>query len=158
MQQNQNAEIIIKLEESFRAKPYYCSEQYPTVGYGKRIGNKNDPLPNITVTEKESLEFVRQRVSDAITKLSTAYPIAWSKCNTTRQAILISMMYQLGSTGLSNFKKMWSAIEMSNFEEASRQMLDSLWAKQTKNRALRHAKTMKDGSLDMYYTTQGTLK
>ena len=158
MQQNQNAEIIIKLEESFRAKPYYCSEQYPTVGYGKRVGNKNDPLPNITVTEKESLEFVRQRISDTIIKLSSAYPIAWSKCNTTRQAILISMMYQLGSTGLSNFKKMWSAIENSNFEEASKQMLDSLWAKQTKNRALRHAKTMKDGSLDMYYTTQGALK
>lgn len=155
MQQNTYAELIIKLEESFRAKPYYCSEQFPTVGYGERVGDKNEPLPNITRTEKESLEFVRKRIADAITRLSTMYPIAWSKCNLQRQAILISMVYQLGVTGVSNFKKMWSAIEMSNFEEASRQMLDSLWAKQTKNRALRHARTMKDGSLDMYYSSKG---
>ena len=156
MQQTTYAELIIKLEESFRSKPYYCSEQFPTVGYGERVGNKNDPLPNITRTEKESLDFVRKRIADAITRLSTMYPIAWSKCNQQRQAILISMMYQLGSTGLSNFKKMWSAIESNNFEEASKQMLDSLWAKQTKNRALRHSKTMKDGTLDMYYLSKGT--
>lgn len=155
MQQNTYAEMIIKLEEGLRLKPYYCSEQYPTIGYGKRIGNKNDPLPNITTTEKESLEFMRQRISDSIVKLSSTYPIAWSKCNQQRQAILISMVYQLGLTGVSKFKKMWSAIESNNFEEASKQMLDSLWAKQTKNRALRHAKTMKDGTLDMYYLSKG---
>lgn len=158
MQQNTYAELIIKLEESFRSKPYYCSEQFPTVGYGERVGNKNDPLPNITRTEKESLDFVRKRIADTITRLSTLQPIAWSKCNLQRQAILISMVYQLGFTGVSNFKKMWSAIESNNFEEASKQMLDSLWAKQTKNRALRHSKTMKDGSLGMYYITQGTLR
>ncbi len=156
MQENKYAEIIIKLEESFRAKPYYCSEQFPTVGYGKRVGNKNDPLPNITVTEKESLDFVRKRIDESITQLSNTYPTAWSKCNTQRQAILISMVYQLGLTGVSKFKKMWAALESSNFEEASKQMLDSLWAKQTKNRALRHAKTMKDGTLDMYYLSKGT--
>lgn len=156
MQQNTYAELIIKLEESFRSKPYYCSEQFPTVGYGERVGNKNDPLPNITRTEKESLDFVRKRIADAITRLSTMYPIAWSKCNQQRQAILISMVYQLGLTGIANFKKMWTALESNNFEEASRQMLDSLWAKQTKNRALRHSKTMKDGTLDMYYTSKGT--
>lgn len=155
MQENKYAEIVIKLEESFRAKPYYCSEQFPTVGYGKRVGNKNDPLPNITVTEKESLDFVRKRIDESIAQLSNTYPTAWSKCNMQRQAILISMVYQLGLTGVSKFKKMWAALESSNFEEASRQMLDSLWAKQTKNRALRHAKTMKDGSLDMYYSSKG---
>lgn len=156
MQQNTYAELIIKLEESFRSKPYYCSEQFPTVGYGERVGNKNDPLPNITRTEKESLDFVRKRIADTITRLSTLQPIAWSKCNLQRQAILISMVYQLGFTGVSNFKKMWAALESNNFEEASKQMLDSLWAKQTKNRALRHSKTMKDGTLDMYYLSKGT--
>lgn len=155
MQQNTYAEIIIKLEESFRAKPYYCSENFPTVGYGERVGDKNEPLPNITRTERESLEFVRKRISDTINKLSVTYPTAWYKCNEQRQAILISMTYQLGITGISKFKKMWAAIESNNFDEASRQMLDSLWAKQTKNRALRHAKTMKDGTLDMYYLSKG---
>ena len=156
--ENRFAELIIALEESFRAKPYYCSERFPTVGYGERVGDKNAPLPNITRTEKEAREFLRKRIQDSITKLSTQKPLAWSKCNQQRQAILISMVYQLGLTGVLNFKKMWAAIESENFEEASRQMLDSLWAKQTRNRALRHAKTMKDGSLDMYYVSNGVFQ
>lgn len=152
------AEVIIALEENFKSKPYYCSEQYPTVGYGERVGDKNAPLPNITRTEKEAREFLRKRIQDAINKLSTQKALAWSKCNQQRQAILVSMVYQLGFNGTLVFKKMWAAIEVGNFEEASKQMLDSLWAKQTRNRALRHAKTMKEGSLDMYYISNGVFQ
>jgi lysozyme len=156
--QNKFAEMIIAIEESFRSKPYYCSEHFPTIGYGERVGDKNAPLPNITRTEKEAREFLRKRIQESITKLSTQKPLAWSKCNEQRQAILVSMVYQQGMTGVLNFKKMWAAIEVGNFEEASKQMLDSLWAKQTPKRALRHAKTMKDGSLDMYYISAGVLQ
>lgn len=158
MVENRFAELIIALEENFRAKPYYCSENFPTVGYGERVGDKNAPLPNITRTEKEAREFLRKRIQDAINKLSTQKALAWSKCNQQRQAILVSMVYQLGFNGTLVFKKMWAAIEAGNFEEASKQMLDSLWVKQTRNRALRHAKTMKEGSLDMYYISNGVFQ
>lgn len=156
MQQNTYAELIIKLEEGYVNREYHCSEGFRTIGYGRKLSNiKFEPLGNMVAIEKEEIIFVRQRISDVITRLSTLQPIAWSKCNLQRQAILISLAYQVGIEGALKFKKMWSAIEMSNFEEASKQMLDSLWAKQTKNRALRHAKTMKDGSLDMYYSSKG---
>jgi len=31
---------MLAKEEGFRAKPYYCSENYPTIGYGEKIGDK----------------------------------------------------------------------------------------------------------------------
>ena len=39
-----DATVLLEKEEGFRAKPYLCSEGYPTVGYGQRIGAKNQPL------------------------------------------------------------------------------------------------------------------
>ncbi len=157
MQENKYAEIIIKLEEGWRQREYHCSEGFRSIGYGRKLSNvKFEPLGNTVAIEKEEIVFVRQRIADIISKLSVNKKIAWCKCNEQRQAILISLAYQVGVDGILKFKKMWTALESSNFEEASRQMLDSLWAKQTKNRALRHAKTMKNGSLDMYYLSQGT--
>jgi len=157
--ENKFAELIIKLEEGWVAKPYHCSRGYVTIGYGRKLSNtKYAPLPAIVANEKEELEFVRKRINQNITELTKAKPLAWSKCSPQRQAMLISLCYQLGLTGVLNFKKMWAAIESENFEEASKQMLDSLWAKQTRNRALRHAKTMKEGSLDMYYVSNGVFQ
>jgi lysozyme len=156
--ENKYAELIIKLEESYRQYPYYCSEKFPTVGYGERVGNKGDPLPNISRTEKEALQFLRTRIKDIVFQLSRQRPKAWNNCNEPRQAILISMVYQLGMTGVLKFNNMWAALERNDFDLASKEMLDSLWAKQTKNRALRHSKTMKDGSLDMYYLSKGTFQ
>jgi lysozyme len=153
------SEIILKLEEGYRQHPYKCTLGFNTIGYGRVVSpDKNDPLPNIVANEKEELDFLRKRIQESITKLSTQKALAWAKCNEQRQAILVSMVYQLGFNGTLVFKKMWAAIEMGNFEEASKQMLDSLWAKQTPKRASRHAKTMKDGSLDMYYISNGVFQ
>ena len=56
------------------------------------------------------------------------------------------MVFQLGPTGVSKFKKMWVALKNNppNYKEAAVQMLDSRWAKQTKNRAESLAKQMEN--------------
>ena len=138
-----------------RTHPYYCSEQCPTIGYGQRIGDKGEPLPNITTTEKEALKFLRQRISEIIVTLSSKQSKAWNNCNAQRQAILISLAYQLGIAGAMAFKKMWAAIANKDFNEAVIQMMDSKWAKQTRNRAIRQSNTMRSGSLDQYYLSNG---
>ena len=45
------------------------------------------------------------------------------------------MVYQIGEGGVSKFKNMWKALDTEDYGEASFQMLDSLWAKQTPARA-----------------------
>ena len=59
--------------------------------------------------------------------------------------ILIEMIFQLGGNGVSKFRKMWSALaeDPPNYKEASVQMLDSRWAKQTPNRAQEMSEHMK---------------
>ena len=51
--------------------------------------------------------------------------------------LIIEMIFQLGSAGVQKFRKMWEALKEDppNYKEASVQMLDSRWAKQTPNRA-----------------------
>mgnify|MGYP001449884353 CR=1 FL=1 len=60
--------------------------------------------------------------------------------------IIVEMVFQLGMGGVSKFKKMWAALQNQDYEEASVQMLDSKWAKQTPNRAQDLAAIMKSVS------------
>ena len=59
--------------------------------------------------------------------------------------IIIEMIFQLGGNGVSKFRKMWQALQQDppDYAEASVQMLDSRWAKQTPNRANEMADHMK---------------
>ena len=49
--------------------------------------------------------------------------------------VVMEMCYQLGVGGFSKFKKTISYLQNKQFQDASVEMLDSLWAKQTPNRA-----------------------
>ena len=49
--------------------------------------------------------------------------------------VVMEMCYQLGVTGFSKFRKTIAFLQDKQWQEASVEMLDSLWAKQTPNRA-----------------------
>ncbi len=61
--------------------------------------------------------------------------------------VIINMVYQIGEGGVSKFKNMWKALDKEDYGEASFQMLDSLWAKQTPNRANKLAAKMRSAKL-----------
>lgn len=152
------AELIIKVEESFRAKGYHCSEGWLTIGYGMKLSNvKYAPITNQTVTKEEASKFVRDKITEITNQLRSRFPLAWGKCNEQRQAILIGMTYQLGLTGISAFKKMWACIERGDFDGASKEMVNSKWYVQTRNRALRYSQQMRTGTMHVYYLTQGAI-
>jgi lysozyme len=62
-----------------------------------------------------------------------------------RQAVLMNMAFQLGIAGLMKFKSTLAFIEAGDYENASANMLKSLWAKQTPNRASEMAQQMRTG-------------
>ena len=49
--------------------------------------------------------------------------------------VVTNMCYQMGLSGFSKFKQTIYYLETEQYEEASMEMLDSLWAKQTPSRA-----------------------
>ena len=60
--------------------------------------------------------------------------------------LIIEMVFQLGGNGVSKFRKMWQALQQDppDYAEASVQMLDSRWAKQTPARATEMAEQMRN--------------
>lgn len=62
-----------------------------------------------------------------------------------RQAVLMNMTFNLGSTRLGGFVQMWAALAARQYDEAARQMLDSKWAAQVGARAQRLADRMRRG-------------
>lgn len=143
-------EDILMYEEGYREKPYYCSEGYPTIGIGTRLGPKGAPLSNYEISFSKDIAkaFLKEELNKIKNRLS-GYP--WFKiCNEARRNVLISMAYQMGVNGLLSFKNTLALIANKQFEQAANNMLLSKWAKQTPNRAQRHATVMFTGTTDVY--------
>lgn len=142
---------ILKYEEGFSPTPYYCSENYPSVGFGWRIGPKGADLRYYTLTvDVNSAEALMKHSLKTIPNFIKRTVGSPEGLNSARRDVLYSMVYQLGQKGFSGFKKMIAAIQNGEWELASEEALDSLWAKQTPNRAKRHAEVLRSGTLDVY--------
>ena len=99
---------LLNYEEGFSAKPYYCSAGYPTIGIGQRIGPKGAPLKlyEFTVSEPLAAVWLTEKVKETLDDMER-YPnikAAMAVCNTARQAVLISMAYQMGAEGLHHLQ------------------------------------------------------
>jgi len=62
-----------------------------------------------------------------------------------RQAVLLDMAFNLGVDGLLKFKNTLRLVHEADYRAASRNMLDSLWARQVKTRAVRLSRMMETG-------------
>ena len=122
----------IKQEEGFSGTVYKCTEGFDTVGYGSRM----------PITKEEAELLLEHRLKAMKAQLTSyLYDLdikqeAWD--------ILFNLAYQLGVNGVLKFKKMIEALRVKNYKEASKQGLDSLWAKQTPQRANRLMKRMSE--------------
>ena len=123
----------IKACEGYVNKIYKCSEGFDTIFYGHKVTPEDDYEHGVEYTKDEG-EVVFEK--DFQTTLNAAERlIADRPINNTAKEVIINMVYQIGEGGVSKFKNMWKALDSEDYGEASFQMLDSLWAKQTPARA-----------------------
>tara|TARA_Y100000593_G_C4207976_1_gene285271 strand:+ start:137 stop:571 length:435 start_codon:yes stop_codon:yes gene_type:complete len=117
----------IKKHEGFEPKVYKCTEGYDTIGYGFAIKD--------LVMDKDVADLIlMKKLHEMLQRILVAFP--WFKnIDDKAKSVVINMCYQLGLKGFSKFKKTIYLLETEQYEEASVEMLDSLWAKQTPNRA-----------------------
>ncbi|EMR0738041.1 glycoside hydrolase family protein [Citrobacter braakii] len=145
---------ILNYEEGYKERPYIDTEGYPTVACGVKIGPKGASLSNyiFTVPREVGDVWLESFVASTIKKMNENPLIisAMKACNQERKDILISMAYQMGVQGLAGFKNTLAMVSSGNFSGAASGMLSSKWAKQTPNRANRHAEVMRTGTLDAY--------
>lgn len=149
---------ILEFEEGYEESPYIDTEGYPTVAGGIKIGPKGSKdksrLAQYTFTVPKVVGRVwQQYLVDQKTASMRNYQniqAALKACNDARADILYSMAYQMGVSGLADFKNTLVYISNGQFDKAADGMLNSLWAKQTPNRAKRHADVMRSGTYDAY--------
>jgi len=146
---------LIEYEEGWRDQPYLCSEGYPTVGYGFKIGPKGADLKlyQLTLPKAAGVVWLTEYLT-ALTKRMLANPVinpAYRSCDPVRQAVLISMAYQMGTDGLAQFGRTLAAVMANDWQAAAAGMLASKWARQTPERAKRHATQMLTGQWPTCY-------
>ena len=117
----------IKKHEGFRSTVYECTEGYETIGYGFAI-------KDLKLDEDIAELILIRKLADLVARIKETFP--WTKdAPEVIQDVVVDMCYQLGINGFSKFKKTIYLLETEQYQEASVEMLDSLWAKQTPNRA-----------------------
>lgn len=129
----------LKRHEGFREKPYKCTGDKLTIGYGWN-------LDDVGISEALA-EFVLQQQVSYI-QLDCLREFEWyrdKELKPARRDVVTNMCFNLGLAGFKKFKKAIKAIEEKNYEEASKEMLDSRWARQVGNRAEELAEQMKTG-------------
>ena len=117
----------IKKHEGFVEHVYDDSLGIPTIGYGFAIKDlvlDEDIAEEILIRKLERL----RRNANSRFKWLEDMPVVI-------QEAILNMCYQLGVTGVSKFRRAISALQEGDWDEAANEMLDSLWARQTPNRA-----------------------
>ena len=129
-------------------------EGYKNHVYLDTLGKRTVGVGHLCVEDfwEDGKEYEEDFLMDILKKdLQQAIRQANLKCEGLKisddaKIIIIEMIFQLGGTGVSKFRKMWQALQQDppDYAEASVQMLDSRWAKQTPNRAQEMARHMSE--------------
>ena len=120
-------EQMLERHEGYKPTIYVDSVGVETVGIGH---NLHKPLTRAAI-----LHILRDDIADATNECLHAFP--WfADLTPARKDVLINMCFNLGLSRLSKFVKFLKAMELGQYETAANEMLDSLWAKQVKGRAI----------------------
>ena len=128
---------LIKKHEGLRLKPYRCSSQKITIGYGRNLQDNG-------ISQEEADTLLQHDLNSAI-KEAESLPF-FASLNEPRQAVIVDMVFNLGLPRFGMFKKMIAAIECEHWHVAANEMLNSRWARQVGKRANTLSEMMRLGT------------
>jgi lysozyme len=129
---------ILILDEGLRLKPYKDSVGLLTIGIGRCL--------DTTGISMDECEYLFKNDTDHIE--AQAQSFSWyAGLDEVRQAVVLSMLFNLGLRGFQKFVNTIKFIETRQYEKAAYNMLQSKWAKQVGKRAYRLAEMMRTGTL-----------
>lgn len=132
----------LRRDEGTKATAYQDHLGFWTIGVGRLIDSRK---PGAGLRPDEIDYLLRNDINDRVQALTKALPMLFPKLDEARQGVLVNMAFQLGTAGLLEFSYTLGLVRDGKYAEASVQMLKSLWAKQTPDRAKRLAEQMKTG-------------
>jgi lysozyme len=139
---------LVAFEEGFVNRVYLCPAGYPTLGFGRRVVvtdyETGEPITFPVRREKE-LETLRLKLNARANWLEAKYK--WfTQLSPQRQAVLVSLAYQVGNDGFTRFKRMILCLENFDFKGATIEYLDSDAARQCRLRFARGADILRNNT------------
>jgi len=129
-----NVVDLVTLHEGKKRKVYTCSAGKLSIGVGRN-------LEDLGLSDKEIDFLLRNDLTRVQRELVENIP-CYKSLSAPRQAVLMDMCFNLGLSRFLQFRMMLTALEMEEYEEAAKEMLDSKWAKQVGKRSVRLAEMM----------------
>lgn len=127
---------MLKRHEGLRLKPYKCTADKLSIGYGRN-------LEDVGISEVEAMVMLRNDIEQCYEELSV---FSWFEdLDQVRQEALINMLYNLGLPTFLQFKKTLKFVAEGKYSQAAAEMLDSKWATQVGDRANELAYMMETG-------------
>lgn len=127
-------------DEGVEESAYQDHLGYWTIGVGRLIDKRRGGR----LRPHEIDYLLHSDIDERIDDLSRRIP--WFlNLDSARQGVLLNMSFQLGVDGLLGFKNTLAMVKSGDYEGASRGMLQSLWARQTPERAKRMSEQMRTG-------------
>jgi len=118
----------IKLHEGLRLEPYLCPAGAWTIGYGHKI-RKHEKFMRLTIDKAERL--LDADIETAEAEARSLFPESTYKNFTkNRRDVLTELVFNLGLTRFRGFKRMISAINGGDWQQAAAELEDSKWYRQ----------------------------
>jgi len=129
-----------------------------TIGIGRNLKDRGISreeldyldIPNMEVVYEHGISEADARylalndIAIVENELCRVHPCV-EKLDSVRQLVLMDMAFNMGVPRLCKFQLMWNAIHEEKWEAASREMLDSKWARQVGRRARILSEAMANG-------------
>jgi len=146
-------------DEGLRLKPYKDSRGILTIGVGRNLESNFLSKAEIAHIYGKSLckIMVKLKLRNGITKADAVYLLRndifkvknqlmhfhWhNNIPCIKQEVIQNMCFNMGLPKLLQFKKMIAALEIQDYKAAAAEMLDSEWAVEVGQRAIRLARIM----------------
>jgi len=135
----------IKRHEGFLDRVYMDILGKATIGYGHLLTEEDDFVEGV-IYDKDILEALFEKdfnkavqgAEELLKDILRGYDIAL-----VAKEVIIEMVFQLGKTGVSKFKKMFEALKNNDYSRAAAEMLNSAWYRQTPSRCEELSNLMK---------------
>lgn len=130
-------EAQLEIDEGKRNKMYLDSKGIPSLGIGHNLRDK-------PISDRAVRVIFEDDVADAEADIRKLF-YDFDDLNDNRKAVVLNMMFNMGLPTFSQFKNTISLINHGEYGQAADAMLDSAWAKQVGERAVRLSNLMRSG-------------
>ena len=129
--------VELTRDEAERLKPYTDTVGKLTIGVGRNLSDRG-------ISSDEAQFLLGNDIRIVESDLNERLPW-WNRLSDARQRVLANMCFNLGIVRLLGFKTTLEFIRTEQWDKAADGMLQSIWAHQVGQRAVRLSEMMRNG-------------